>query len=491
LGLNERSLHELIGLLERGEASLEEIIHDLYRAIEEKDNSIRAYLELADREELLAQARANASKPLRGLPIAIKDNISTVGFRTTCGSRFLRDFEPIYDATVVKRLKAAGATILGKTNLDEFAMGSSTENSAFFPTRNPHDLERVPGGSSGGSAAAVAAHEALAALGSDTGGSIRQPAALCGVVGLKPTYGLVSRYGLVAFASSLDQIGPLTKDVRDAALLLSIIAGRDPLDSTSIDGDNVDYTRELGEGIRGFRIGLPREYLREGLSEEALARVEEWKAIFKDLGAELREISLPHTEYAIPTYYLIASAEASANLARFDGVRYTSRASEESLEELYSASRDRGFGPEVKRRIMLGTYALAAGYYEQWYGKAQRVRRLIKEDFERAFQEVELVLTPTSPTPAFKLGERVADPLQMYLSDVYTVPASLAGLPAISVPGGEVGGLPFGLQLIAPHLQEGRLLRAAYAFERAFGPRPARPRAPGGRRSQRRARTGP
>jgi aspartyl-tRNA(Asn)/glutamyl-tRNA(Gln) amidotransferase subunit A len=489
MGLNERPLHELIGLLEGGEASIEEVIQDLYSALEEKETSIRAYLELADQEELLAQAKANAGKPLRGLPIAVKDNISTVGFRTTCGSRFLERFRPIYDATAIARLKAAGATILGKTNMDEFAMGSSCENSAFFPTRNPHDLERVPGGSSGGSAAAVAAHEALAALGSDTGGSIRQPAALCGVVGLKPTYGLVSRYGLVAFASSLDQIGPITKDVQDAALLLSLISGWDPQDSTSLDNGNVDYTRGLGEGIRGFRIGLPREYLAEGLSEEALARVEEWKAIFTELGAELREISLPHTEYAIPTYYLIASAEASANLARFDGVRYTMRANDETLEGLYSESRDRGFGPEVKRRIMLGTYALAAGYYEEWYGKAQRVRRLIKEDFDRAFQEVELIIGPTSPTPAFKLGERIADPLQMYLSDVYTVPASLAGLPAISIPGGEVEGLPFGLQLIGPHLGEGRLLRAAYAFERAF--KPARPRAPGGPRAQRRSRTGP
>ncbi|MGQ9477540.1 MAG: Asp-tRNA(Asn)/Glu-tRNA(Gln) amidotransferase subunit GatA [Candidatus Bipolaricaulia bacterium] len=467
MSLNERPLHELLALLEAGEASLEEIIADLYRAIEEKEGSIWAYLELADREELLAQAARQKDKLLRGLPIAIKDNISTVGFKTTCASQFLRDFKPIYDATAVARLKAAGATILGKTNMDEFAMGSSTENSAFFPTRNPHDLERVPGGSSGGSAAAVAAHEALAALGSDTGGSIRQPAALCGVVGLKPTYGLVSRYGLVAFASSLDQIGPITKDVQDAALLLSIIAGRDPQDSSSIDNGDVDYTQGLDEGIAGFRVGLPKEYLSEGLPEEARARVEEWKAVFLELGAELREISLPHTEYAIPTYYLIASAEASANLARFDGVRYTSRANDEALEELYSQSRDRGFGPEVKRRIMLGTYALAAGYYEQWYGKAQRVRRLIKEDFERAFQEVELIITPTSPTPAFKLGERVQDPLEMYLSDVYTVPASLAGLPAISLPEGEGEGLPFGLQIIAPHLGEMRLLRAAYAFERA------------------------
>ena len=460
-------LHKLLALIERGEASIEEIIQDLYAAIEEKDDSIRAYLELADREELLAEARAMADRPLRGIPIAVKDNISTVGFKTTCGSQFLREFEPIYDATVIERLRSAGATILGKTNLDEFAMGSSTENSAFFPTRNPRDLERVPGGSSGGSAAVIAAHEAIAALGSDTGGSIRQPAALCGVVGLKPTYGLVSRYGLVAFASSLDQIGPLTKDVRDAALILTIIAGRDPHDSTSIDKGDVDYTQGLEDGIRGFRVGLPREYLSEGLSEEAQERVEEWKKIFEALGAELVEISLPHAEYAIPTYYLISSSEASANLARFDGVRYTLRANDEALEELYSESRDRAFGAEVKRRIMLGTYALSAGYYEEWYGKAQRVRTLIKQDFDRAFQQVDLIITPTSPTPAFKLGEKIQDPLQMYLSDIYTVPASLTGVPAISLPGGEVEGLPFGLQIIGPHLQEKKILRAARAYERA------------------------
>ena len=465
--LNERPLHELLTLLKQREISLGEVIDDLYKTIEEHEGTIRAYLELVDKKELLAQAEANADKPLKGLPIAIKDNISTVGFRTTCASRFLREFRPVYDATAVERLKRAGATILGKTNMDEFAMGSSCENSAFFPTRNPHDLERVPGGSSGGSAAAVAAHEALAALGSDTGGSIRQPAALCGVVGLKPTYGLVSRYGLVAFASSLDQIGPITKDVRDAALLLSIIAGRDPHDSTSIGNGGVDYTRGLGEGIRGFKIGLPREYLSEGLPEEALQRIEEWKLTFKELGAELVEISLPHTEYAIPTYYLISSSEASANLARFDGVRYTARANDEELEAMYSESRDRGFGPEVKRRIMLGTYALSAGYYDQWYGKAQRVRTLIKQDFDRAFQQVDIIIGPTSPTPAFRLGEKLQDPLQMYLSDIYTVPASLAGIPAISIPGGEVDGLPFGLQIMGPHLGEEKVLRAAYEIEQA------------------------
>jgi aspartyl-tRNA(Asn)/glutamyl-tRNA(Gln) amidotransferase subunit A len=468
LGLNERTLHELIALLDAGEISLREIIGDLYATIEERDASLRAYLELADKEELLMQAESVADRPLRGLPIAIKDNISTLGFKTTCGSQFLKKFEPIYDATVVERLKAAGATVLGKTNLDEFAMGSSCENSSFFSTRNPRDPERVPGGSSGGSAAAVAAREAIAALGSDTGGSIRQPAALCGIVGLKPTYGLVSRYGLVAFASSLDQIGPLAKDVHDAALTLTIIAGRDPHDSTSIDNGDVDYTQGLEEGIRGFKVGLPREYLGEGLSAEAQERIEEWKKILKDLGAELVEFSLPHTEYAIPTYYLISSSEASANLARFDGVRYTSRASDELLEQLYSESRDRGFGAEVKRRIMLGTYALSAGYYEQWYGKAQRVRTLIKQDFDHAFKKVDIIMAPTSPIPAFKLGERLEDPLEMYLSDIYTVPASLAGVPAISLPGGEVAGLPFGLQIIGDKLQEGKILSAAYAFEHAL-----------------------
>ncbi len=468
MSLNGKTLHELIALLDAGEASLREIIRDLYQAIEEKDDSIKAYLQLADQDELLMEAEQNASRPLRGIPIAIKDNISTVGFKTTCGSQLLKEYKPIYDATAVARLKAAGATILGKTNLDEFAMGSSTEHSSFFPTRNPHDLERIPGGSSGGSAAAVAAAEAIAALGSDTGGSIRQPAGLCGVVGLKPTYGLVSRYGLVAFASSLDQIGPITKDVRDAALLLGIIAGRDPYDSTSIDNGNPDYAAGLEDGIGGFRLGFPEEYLGEGLSEEALGRIEEWKRTVEELGAKIVELSLPYTEYAIPTYYLTCSSEASANLARYDGVRYTIRANDETLEEMYSQSRDRGFGAEVKRRIMLGTYALSAGYYEQWYGKAQRARTLIKEDFDRAFEEIDVIVAPTMPTPAFKLGERVEDPLQMYLVDVYTAPVSLAGVPAISIPGGKVGGLPFGLQLIGGHLQESKILRAAYAFERVL-----------------------
>ncbi len=466
LNLNEKPLHNLLDLIAKKELQARDVIADLYRAISVKEEQIKAYLSWAPQDKLLSEIEKLRDRPLRGLPIALKDNISTQEFKTTCASKFLEEFTPIFDATVVGKLKTAGATILGKTNHDEFAMGSSTENSAFFPTRNPHDLQRVPGGSSGGSAAAVAAHTALAALGSDTGGSIRQPAALCGVVGLKPTYGLVSRYGLVAFASSLDQIGPITKDVRDCALLLNIIAGRDPYDATSIARREEDYTRALGREIKGFKVGLPKEYLT-GLSSAARARVDHWVKTFQALGAQIIEVSLPHTPYAIPTYYLISSAEASANLARYDGVRYAKRASNESVAALFSESRDKGFGPEVKRRIMLGTYALSAGYYEAWYGKAQRVRTLIRQDFDNAFKTVDVLISPTSPTPAFKLGERLDDPLAMYLSDIYTVPVSLAGLPAISIPGGTVDALPFGLQIIGDTLQEAKILQAAYAFEQA------------------------
>ena len=470
MALNDLPLHRLLDLLSQGEIRVAEVIEELYRAIELREPQIQAYLRLADREALLAQAQQLAQTPLRGLPLAMKDNISTTEFPTTCGSQFLKEFRPLFDATVVAKLQAAGATLLGKTNLDEFAMGSSTENSSFHSTNNPYDLERVPGGSSGGSAAAVAAHEALCALGSDTGGSIRQPAALCGVVGLKPTYGLVSRYGLVAFASSLDQIGPLTRDVRDAALLLNIISGHDPHDSTSLQIDHPDYTRELDRPVAGLKIGLPQALLQD-LSPEATECLNDWKRIFTELGAKLLEIELPHCRYAIPTYYLLSSSEASANLARYDGVRYSARANDRSLEALFAESREQGFGPEVKRRIMLGTYALSSGYYEAFYGKAQRVRTLIKQEFDRAFAQLDLILTPTSPTPAFKLGEKTADPLQMYLSDIYTVPASLAGLPALSLPGGQVEGLPFGLQLMADALCEEKLLRAAYAFEQVFNRR--------------------
>ncbi|OGF53308.1 MAG: glutaminyl-tRNA synthase (glutamine-hydrolyzing) subunit A [Candidatus Fraserbacteria bacterium RBG_16_55_9] len=466
MNLNEKTLHQLIDLLGRKEIQVQEILEDLYRALKEKEPSLQAYLEVNDPESLLKEAQRMHDRPLRGLPISVKDLISTVGFRTTCGSKFLEGFHPIFDATAIAKLKAAGATILGKTNLDEFGMGSSNENSGFHTTKNPVDLERVPGGSSGGSAAAVAAHTALAALGTDTGGSVRLPAAFCGIVGLKPTYGLVSRYGLAAYASSLDQIGPLTKDVRDAALVLSMMAGHDLADSTSVDNGGVDYTRDLEAGIRGFRVGIVREFV-DLLKGEARQRVDDWKDVFKELGAQLTEVSLPHAEYAIPTYYLISASEASANLARYDGVRYSVRKSDETVEAMFSESRVRGFGPEVKRRVMLGTYALSAGYYDAWYGKAQRVRGLIKRDFDSAFQKTDVLITPASPTPAFQLGEKTEDPLAMYLSDVYLVPMSLAGICAISIPGGKVNGLPFGLQIIGNKLQEAKILRAAYAFEQA------------------------
>lgn len=464
--LHEKTLHELLALLEKREIQVREIIADLYEAITKKDQTVKAYLSLAPQEDLLKQAQANAHLPFRGVPATIKDNISTIGFKTTCASKFLETFEPVFDATVIKKLRAAGATVLGKTNLDEFAMGSSTENSGFFTTRNPQDPERVPGGSSGGSAAALAANEAIFALGSDTGGSIRQPAALCGVVGLKPTYGRVSRLGLVAFASSLDQIGPLTKDVHDCALVLSLIAGHDARDSTSVNQSTPDYIKDLNLGIKELKLGLPKEYVK-GLQREALRCVETWVKAFKDMGAEVLDISLPHTDYAIPVYYILASSEASANLARFDGVRYSERASDESVEAMFSESRDKGFGAEVKRRIMIGTYALSSGYYDAYYTKAQKVRGLIKRDFDLAFRQVDAIIGPTSPTPAFKMGEKSDDPIAMYLSDVYTVPINLAGIPSISIPGGSVDGLPFGLQIIGDQFQESKIFRVAYAYEQA------------------------
>jgi len=466
LKLHEKTLHELLALLEKREIQVREIIADLYEAITKKDQTVKAYLSLAPQEDLLKQAQANAHLPFRGVPATIKDNISTIGFKTTCASKFLETFEPVFDATVIKKLRAAGATVLGKTNLDEFAMGSSTENSGFFTTRNPQDPERVPGGSSGGSAAALAANEAIFALGSDTGGSIRQPAALCGVVGLKPTYGRVSRLGLVAFASSLDQIGPLTKDVHDCALVLSLIAGHDARDSTSVNQSTPDYIKDLNLGIKELKLGLPKEYVK-GLQREALRCVETWVKAFKDMGAEVLDISLPHTDYAIPVYYILASSEASANLARFDGVRYSERASDESVEAMFSESRDKGFGAEVKRRIMIGTYALSSGYYDAYYTKAQKVRGLIKRDFDLAFRQVDAIIGPTSPTPAFKMGEKSDDPIAMYLSDVYTVPINLAGIPSISIPGGSVDGLPFGLQIIGDQFQESKIFRVAYAYEQA------------------------
>ncbi len=470
------TIHEAREKLRAGELGAEALVRSYLARIDAVDPKLRAYLTVA-REAALEKAQAVDRRikkgeplgPLEGIPLAIKDVICTKGVLTSCGSKILAGFVPPYDATVVLRLQAAGAIVLGKTNMDEFAMGSSTENSAFFPTRNPWDPERVPGGSSGGSAAAVAADLCAGALGSDTGGSIRQPAALCGVVGLKPTYGRVSRYGLVAFASSLDQVGPLTKDVRDAALLLEVIAGHDPLDSTSADLPVHDYQAAMGAGIEGLRVGVPEEYFVEGLDREVEGAVTEAIRVLEKLGARVERVSLPHTKYAVATYYLIAPAEASSNLARYDGVKYGLRASGgKDLIQMYGRTRAEGFGPEVKRRIMLGTYALSAGYYEAYYGKAQRVRTLIRQDFETAFGKVDLIVTPTSPSAAFRLGEKTADPLEMYLSDVFTISVNLAALPAISIPCGLTSReLPIGLQLIGRAFDETTLIKAASAYEHA------------------------
>ncbi len=466
---------DLCRKLRQREISAQELADFYLERITRLDPKIRAYITVLA-EEVRAQAREADERlargeegPLLGVPIAIKDNICTRGVRTTCASRILENFVPPYDATVVERLKAAGAIILGKTNLDEFAMGSSTENSAFFPTRNPWDLERVPGGSSGGSAAAVAAALCPASLGSDTGGSIRQPAAFCGVVGLKPTYGRVSRYGLVAFASSLDQIGPLTRTVEDAALLLQIIGGPDERDSTCYPEEQPDYLAALQDPLPKLRLGLPRECFGEGLSEEIGKVLEE---VFQELGKqgfELKEIGLPHMSYAVAAYYIIAPAEASSNLARYDGVKYGLRVEGQDLLAMYKKTRSQGFGAEVKRRIMIGTYALSSGYYEAYYRKASQVRTLIVKDFEEAFREVDLILTPVTPTPAFRLGEKTQDPLQMYLSDVYTIPVNLAGLVGLSLPVGfSPERLPVGLQIIGPHFSEPLVLAFAHRLEKTL-----------------------
>jgi aspartyl-tRNA(Asn)/glutamyl-tRNA(Gln) amidotransferase subunit A len=461
------------GLLAR-KFSARELAEQTLACAAEADKEIRAFLRFtperalqqADRVDALL-ARGEPLPPLAGVPVAVKDVIVTKGIRTTCGARILENYTPPNDATAIQRLEAAGAVIIGKTNCDEFAMGSSTENSAYFPTRNPHDLERVPGGSSGGSAAAVAAGMCVAALGSDTGGSIRQPASFCGVVGMMGTYGRVSRFGLIAFASSLDHIGPFAHTVKDTAAVLGVIAGRDPLDSTSAAVPVPDYVTELREDLKGFRIGVPKEYFAEGLDPEVGAAVERGIQEMAKLGAEIRPVTMPHTRYAIAAYYLICTAEASSNLARYDGVRYSRRSGRvATLGEMYRASRGEGFGAEVKRRIMLGTYALSAGYYDAYYLKAQKVRALIARDFAEAFQQVDVIVTPTSPFPAFKLGEKTADPLTMYLSDIYTITASLAGIPGISVPCGKTRtGLPIGMQMLARHFDEARLLAAAHAYE--------------------------
>jgi aspartyl-tRNA(Asn)/glutamyl-tRNA(Gln) amidotransferase subunit A len=452
------------------------LVESHYARIEKEDARVGAFLTLckeraleqADRMDRMA-AEGKTLPPLGGVPVAVKDVMSTRGVRTTAASKILQHYIPPYDCTAVARMEAVGAVVLGKTNCDEFAMGSSNENSGFQPVHNPRDLSRVPGGSSGGSAAAVAADMAVVALGSDTGGSIRQPASFCGVVGLMPTYGRVSRYGLIAFASSLDHIGPLTKTVKDAAIVLGAIAGRDAMDSTSSDSPVPDYVAALELPVRGLKVGVAKEYFGEGLDDEVRQSVESAIDKLRSLGCEIVPVSLPHTSYAIPAYYIIATAEASANLARYDGVRYTSRASGvKSLSEMYRRTRDEGFGAEVKRRILLGTYALSAGYYDAYYLKAQRVRTLLARDFEEAFRRVDAIVTPTSPTAAFRLGEKSNDPLAMYLADIYTVTADLAGIPGISIPCGETRTkLPIGLQILGKHFDESRVLRLAYAYEQA------------------------
>lgn len=473
---HELAGHEVRKLILSREISAREATRRILDRISSLDSTIHAYNTvnadnaLARAEQIDARiASGDKMGELCGVPVAVKDNLCTLEMPTTCSSRILETFVAPYQATVIEALLDADAVILGKTNLDEFAMGSSTENSAFATTRNPWNLDCIPGGSSGGSAAAVAAGLAPMALGSDTGGSIRQPAALCGVVGIKPTYGRVSRYGLVAFASSLDQIGPITKDVYDAGILMNVIAGHDPRDSTSAPEPKPNYVAELSADLTGLRIGLPNEYFGEGLSKEVEQAVRAAAGKYAEMGAELVDISLPHTEYSIATYYIIATAEASSNLARYDGVHYGHRTQRNSdLIELYSRSRAEGFGPEVKRRIILGTHALSSGYYDAYYLKACKVRALLRRDFDNAFKQVHVILCPTTPTPAFKIGEKVDNPLQMYLSDVYTNAANLAGIPAISLPCGfSSEGLPIGMQLMAKTFDEERLLRVAYAFEQA------------------------
>ena len=470
------TIHELHEMLNRGETTAKAVTESVLGRIQSVDVKVKAYITVTGDVARTQAAEADkrfaakdADSMLLGIPVAIKDNMCTEGIRTTCASKILGNFIPPYDASVVRKLKQAGAVISGKPNLDEFAMGSSTENSGFQITRNPWDLERIPGGSSGGSAAAVAAGECIAALGSDTGGSIRQPAACCGVVGLKPTYGRVSRYGLVAFASSLDQIGPITKDVTDAAILMNMIAGHDSLDSTSANIAVPDFTASLKKDVKGMKIGIPKEYFIEGMDPEVNKAVRDAVTTLEGLGATVKEVSLPHTAYAVATYYILATSEASSNLARYDGVKYGVRAAGAmNLLDMYMKSRSQGFGPEVKRRIMLGTYALSAGYYEAYYKKGQQVRTLIKRDFDEAFKDVDIIATPTAPTAAFKIGEKSADPLQMYLSDIFTISVNLAGIPGISIPCGFTkNNLPIGLQLLGRHFDEESIIRASFAYEQA------------------------
>jgi aspartyl-tRNA(Asn)/glutamyl-tRNA(Gln) amidotransferase subunit A len=474
--LNRLTIHELQEMIRAGETTSSAIVESACKRIDAVEDKVNSYITiLSDSALELAQLadeeiKKGNIKPLTGIPVALKDIMCTKGVRTTCGSKILHNYIPPYDSTVVNKLKEAGAIFIGKTNMDEFAMGSSTETSWFGITRNPWDLERIPGGSSGGSATAIAADECIASFGSDTGGSIRQPAAMCGVVGLKPTYGRVSRFGLIAFASSLDQIGPLTKDVEDCAILMNVIAGYDPMDSTSVPMEVPDYREYTAKGIEGWTIGIPKEYFIEGIDPEVSEAVKSAMGVIEKLGARCIEVSLPHSEYCVAVYYVIAPAEASSNLARYDAVKYGLRSEfkeGDGLLEMYKKTRSEGFGAEVKRRIMIGTYSLSSGYYDAYYKKASQVRTLIKRDFEEAFQRCDVVLTPTIPAPAFKIGEKMDDPLKMYLSDIFTISANLAGIPGISVPCGYTkGGLPIGLQLLAGHFEEGKLIQAASAYEK-------------------------
>lgn len=470
----ELTAHEIREAYANKELKVVDVVKAFYEKIKVDDEKIKGYITLCEEEAIKTaeeiQAKFDAGEemgPLAGVPIAIKDNMCTRGLKTTCASKMLENFIPPYDATVIKSLKDAGAIILGKVNMDEFAMGGSTENSAFFKTHNPVNLNKVPGGSSGGSAAVVAGDLAPISLGSDTGGSIRQPASFCGIVGLKPTYGLVSRYGLVAFASSLDQIGPMAKDVTDTAILLNTLAGHDEMDSTSAKLEKKDYTKALVNDVKGLKIGIPKEYFEEGVNEEVKEKVLAAAEKFKELGATVEECSLPTTEYALPAYYIIACAEASSNLGRFDGIRYGYRTKNyETMQDIFRNSRSEGFGEEVKRRIILGTYVLSSGYYDAYYKKAQKVRTLVKQGFDKVFEKYDLLLTPTAPMTAFDIDSKISNPLEMYMADVLTVPINIAGVPAISLPcGKDKEGMPIGMQLIGKHFDEETLIRAAYTYE--------------------------
>jgi len=467
------TIHEAHKLLKEKKISAVELTKNYLDRIKKVEPKVKALMTVTE-DVALKQAQkadetiaAGKASPLTGIPIAIKDVICTKGIRTTCSSKMLENFVPPYDAMVMEKLNATGAVMVGKANMDEFAMGSSTENSAFFTTHNPWDLDRVPGGSSGGSAVAVASGEAVCSLGSDTGGSIRQPAGFCNVVGMKPTYGRVSRYGLVAFASSLDQIGPLTQDVTDSALLMNVISGYDKRDSTSVPESVPDYTKSLKPDLKGMKLGIPKEYYVEGMQKGVADAIQVAIKKLEELGAKLEEVSLPHTPYALAVYYIIAPSEASANLARYDGVKYGYSYKGDTMWESIEKTRENGFGPEVKRRIMLGTYALSAGFFDAWYLKAQKVRTLIRQEFDKVFEKFDALVTPTSPTVPFKIGERTDDPLAMYLSDICTLPANIAGVPGISIPAGFVDGLPVGMQFIGKHFSEETLLRVAYAYEQA------------------------